>query len=65
MAFPLPDAGHGVDACVVRYERTAACFEPWRGEERRVAVMLLVVPVAVFAWMVRWDLTITYLLIGL
>ena len=61
MAFPFQDAGHGVEACVVRYERTAACFEPWRGEERRVAVMLLVVPVAVFAWMVRLRL-LTYLL---
>jgi hypothetical protein len=60
MAFPLPDARHGADACVVRYERETACFEPWRQEERRVAVMLLVVPVAVFLWKVRYELTPTY-----
>ena len=56
MAFPLPDGRHGTDACVVRYERDTACFEPWRQEERRVAVMLLVVPVAVFLWKVRVNL---------
>lgn len=52
MAFPFPDASHGGDACVVRYERTTRCLEPWREQERRVAVMLLVVPLAVFAWKV-------------
>ena len=51
-AFPLPDKTHGADACVVRYERDQACFEPWRQEERKVAVMLLVVPIAVFLWKV-------------
>lgn len=52
MAFPLPDQAHGADACVVRYERDQACFEPWREEERKVAIMLLVVPLAVFLWKV-------------
>ncbi|KAK3698916.1 hypothetical protein LTR37_016703 [Vermiconidia calcicola] len=52
MAFPFPDANHGSDACVVRYEREGACFEPWRLEETKVAIMLLVVPVAVFVWKV-------------
>lgn len=52
MAWPFPDAQHGSDACVVRYERDQACLGPWRGEERKVAIMLLVVPVAVFVWMV-------------
>ena len=53
MAWPFPDAGHGADACVVRYEeRRGACLEPWKKEERRVAVMLLVVPVMVFLWKV-------------
>lgn len=51
MAFPRQD-GRGPDACMVRYERDQACFEPWREEERRVAVMLLVVPIAVFLWKV-------------
>ena len=52
MAFPFQDAKHGTDACVVRYERDQACFEPWRQEERKVAVMLLIVPLAVFLWKV-------------
>lgn len=42
----------GADRCAVRYERTARCLEPWRAEERKVAVMLLVVPIAVFVWKV-------------
>ena len=52
MAFPFKDKTRGDDACVVRYERSTACFEDWRGEERKVAIMLLVVPVAVFLWKV-------------
>ena len=53
MAFPFPDANHGSDACVVRYERDTACIDPWRDEERKVAIMLLIVPLAVFLWKVR------------
>ena len=53
MAYPLPDATHGTDACVVRYERDRACFEPWRTQQENVAIMLLVVPIAVFAWKVN------------
>ena len=52
MAFPFPDAKHGSDACMVRFERHKSCMEPWRSEERKAAVMLLVVPIAVFAWKV-------------
>lgn len=52
MAFPFPDHSHGSDACVVRYERDEACIEPWRTMERKVAIILLVVPVAVFLWKV-------------
>jgi hypothetical protein len=54
MAWPFPDGGKevGVDACVVRFERERACVEPWRDAERRMAVILLVVPVAVFLWQV-------------
>ncbi|KAK5136007.1 hypothetical protein LTR08_004261 [Meristemomyces frigidus] len=50
MAFPFPDAQHGSDACMVRFERSESCMQPWRGEERRAAVMLLIVPLAVFVW---------------
>ncbi|KAH9821406.1 Tetraspanin [Teratosphaeria destructans] len=54
MAFPFPSAseGRGADACVVAYHRERACLDPWRGQERQVAIMLLIVPVAVFAWKV-------------
>jgi len=53
MAFPRPDRTHGADACMVRYERSTACMEPWRREEQKVAIMLLVVPLAVFIWKVN------------
>ncbi|KAK4548018.1 hypothetical protein LTR36_010738 [Oleoguttula mirabilis] len=52
MAFPFPDAHHESNACMVRFERNTACMEPWRDEERKVAIMLLVVPLAVFVWKV-------------
>ena len=57
MAYPFPDSTHDADACLIRYERDQACFEPWRLEERKVAIMLLVVPIAVFLWMVKAMLT--------
>lgn len=50
IAWPFPDHAHKSDACVVRYERDRSCLEPWRAAERKVAIMLLVVPVCVFAW---------------
>ena len=53
MAWPFPQAGVDAGACVRRFERERACLEPWKAEERKVAIMLLVVPVAVFVWMVR------------
>ena len=53
MAWPFPDATHGVDACLVRYEeRDRSCLDPWRDEERKVAIFLLIVPVMVFLWKV-------------
>lgn len=52
MAWPFPDNKHGSDACVVRFERDTACLGPWRHEEQKIAIMLLVVPVAVFLWKV-------------
>lgn len=55
MAWPFPgqgrNGGGGAEMCSVRFEeRTRACLEPWRNEERKVAVMLLIVPVGVFLW---------------
>lgn len=53
MAWPFRDASHGDDACMIRYEeRDRACLDPWRDEERKVAIMLLIVPVMVFLWKV-------------
>lgn len=57
MAWPFPDANHAAEACMVRYEeRSTACMDPWRDEERKVAIMLLIVPVMVFLWKVRLPL---------
>ena len=53
MAWPFPNATRGSDACLLRYEREQACLQPWREEERKVAIMLMVVPIAVFVWQVR------------
>ncbi|KAK5111975.1 hypothetical protein LTR62_004509 [Meristemomyces frigidus] len=50
MAFPFPGQGRGSDACQVAYGRETGCLEPWRGAERRVAALLLVVPIGVFVW---------------
>ncbi|EME48649.1 hypothetical protein DOTSEDRAFT_162315 [Dothistroma septosporum NZE10] len=58
MAFPFPDGTHDSDACVGRYERDTACLEPWRSMERKVAIILLVVPVMVFMWQVALFLTL-------
>ncbi|KAK5120316.1 hypothetical protein LTR85_006522 [Meristemomyces frigidus] len=52
MAWPFPDSQHKSDACMVRFERDTGCLEAWRGEERKVAIMLLIVPLAVFVWKV-------------
>lgn len=52
MAWPFQDKQHGADTCMIRFERDSACLEPWRATERKIAIMLLVVPVAVFLWKV-------------
>jgi hypothetical protein len=48
MAFPFPQGHQGAQTCVVRYDRHASCMEPWAIMERKVAVMLLLVPMGVF-----------------
>jgi hypothetical protein len=54
MAFPFPDNNNaqGSEACMIRYDRNTACVDSWREQERKVAIMLLVVPIAVFLWKV-------------
>lgn len=61
-AYPFQNRnGHGAEACLVRFERTQRCLDPWRAEERKVAVMLLVVPIAVFVWKVCDGAAIHYI----
>lgn len=62
MAWPFPQGERGADACVSMTERDTRCLEPWREEERKVAIMLLVVPVAVFLWKVRASVVFRVLL---
>ncbi|RMX84512.1 hypothetical protein D0867_15977 [Hortaea werneckii] len=51
MAWPFPEKAHPeANRCMVRFDRTQACIEPWRAEEQRVATMLMIVPIAVFLW---------------
>jgi len=50
MAYPFPDKTHGDDRCIVMYERDTICVNPWRDMERHVAIIMLVVPLAVFLW---------------
>lgn len=52
MAFPFPPNPNGAEACMVRYERDTSCAAPWAALERKVAAMLLVVPIGVFLWKV-------------
>ncbi|CZT22912.1 uncharacterized protein RCC_08619 [Ramularia collo-cygni] len=54
MAWPFPGNGRGADACVVRYAERAgkACLGSWRDMERKVAIILMVVPLGVFLWKV-------------
>ncbi|KAI7084272.1 hypothetical protein KC356_g6905 [Hortaea werneckii] len=48
MAWPFPEKAHPeADRCLVRFDRSQACIGPWRAEEQRVAVMLMIVPIAI------------------
>ncbi|KAK4982703.1 hypothetical protein LTR66_009134 [Elasticomyces elasticus] len=51
MAVPFPDRGHPADdRCRIALGTNRACLEDWRMEERKVSLMLLLVPILVFAW---------------
>ncbi|QIW97740.1 hypothetical protein AMS68_003258 [Peltaster fructicola] len=52
MAWPFPQRNAGIDAgaCVSRFQRSVACFEPWQEAERRVAGFLLAVALSMFIW---------------
>lgn len=59
MAFPFPDNNaQGSEACMIRYDRNTGCVDSWREQERKVAVMLLIVPIAVFLWKVGQSIAV-------
>lgn len=49
-AFPFPSKNIGVDACSKTFGRTKSCFNDWRGEEKKVAGLGLVVVFGVVLW---------------
>lgn len=57
MAYPFPTNNVRSDACATTFDRTRACFEPWREQERLVAGLMLGVAVGVFLWIVSWRST--------
>lgn len=50
MAWPFDSP----DACQLNYrsERASGCLSGWRGEERTVGALMLVVAIGTFVWMV-------------
>ncbi|KAF2036332.1 hypothetical protein EK21DRAFT_84028 [Setomelanomma holmii] len=50
MAWPFPDRSHDVHACEQAFGRTNGCFAAWKGEEQRVAGILIGVVAMVFVW---------------
>ena len=53
MAWPFPDKTHNADSCENAFGRTAGCLGAWRGEEQRIAGILMGVVGMVFIWQVR------------
>lgn len=49
-AFPFPSKNVGVNACSKTFGRTKSCFSEWRGEEKQVAGLGLVVIFGVVLW---------------
>ncbi|KAF2433967.1 hypothetical protein EJ08DRAFT_646856 [Tothia fuscella] len=52
-AYPFPGKDVGVDGCRRMFGYEGSCFGKWRGEERKVAGMMLVVVGCVGLWKVR------------
>ncbi|PVI07151.1 hypothetical protein DM02DRAFT_714643 [Periconia macrospinosa] len=50
MAWPFPDKTHKPTACEEAFGHTNGCFEPWKGEEQRIAGVLMAVVGLVFVW---------------
>jgi len=53
-AWPFPDKTHDSTACEKRFDRTTGCIQRWRGEEQRLAGLLM----GVVGLVVVWELTI-------
>ena len=53
MAWPFADKNHRADACEMDFGRTQGCWEAWKGEERRLAGILMAVVGLVSLWQVR------------
>ncbi|KAF2655988.1 hypothetical protein K491DRAFT_692484 [Lophiostoma macrostomum CBS 122681] len=51
-AWPFPDKSHNIHACENAFGRTRGCLELWRGEEQRIAGILMAVVALVFVWQV-------------
>ena len=49
MAYPFKS---DANTCSVNYSRDTPCLGPWRGKERDVGIILMVVVVGVFVWKV-------------
>lgn len=52
-AWPFPDKTHTAKSCQELLGRTRGCFNALLSEERKIGVVLLMVPILVFAWQVR------------
>ncbi|OAG05135.1 uncharacterized protein CC84DRAFT_1206621 [Paraphaeosphaeria sporulosa] len=50
MAWPFPDKTHKATACEEAFGRTNGCLDSWKGEERRMAGILMAVVALVFVW---------------
>jgi len=54
MAWPFPDRSHNAHACEATYTgRSNGCLVAWRGEEKKIAGLLITVVGMVFIWQVR------------
>ncbi|KAF2470804.1 uncharacterized protein BDR25DRAFT_261987 [Lindgomyces ingoldianus] len=49
-AWPFPDKTHNAHACEEAFGRTNGCLNAWKGEEQRVAGILMAVVGLVFVW---------------
>lgn len=51
-AWPFPGGNNRADACEKHLHYPQGCFKPWRGEEQKVAGLMITVVGLVFLWQV-------------